>query len=68
METRRRSILKAMIWNAIGLAVMALVGVVATGSLETGGKMAVINTGIGLTLYVIYERVWSKVRWGRLHV
>ena len=65
METRRRSLLKALIWNAIGFVMMSLVGLVATGSMSVGGVMALTNTTIGLTLYVIYERVWAGIRWGR---
>ena len=67
METRLRSIVKAVIWNLIGLAVMAVVGLVVTGSLTAGGLMAVINTAIGFTTYVLYERVWSRIGWGRCH-
>jgi uncharacterized membrane protein len=65
METRTRSIVKAIIWNAIGLMMMCLGGFVATGSLKVGGAMALVNAAIGLTTYVIYERVWAQVRWGR---
>ncbi|MEO0369883.1 MAG: DUF2061 domain-containing protein [Pseudomonadota bacterium] len=67
METRTRTWVKAIVWNAIGLAVMSLVGFFMTGSAAVGGTMAVINTGIGLTCYVIYERIWSRVRWGRAY-
>ena len=67
METRLRSIVKAVIWNLIGLTVMALVGIMVTGSLAAGGIMAVINTLIGLTTYFLYERVWAGIRWGRCH-
>lgn len=67
METRMRSIVKAMIWNMIGLTVMALVGLAVTGSLIAGGKMAVINTVIGFGTYLIYERIWARVCWGRRH-
>lgn len=66
METRRRSVVKAVIWNVIGLICMSLVGYVATGSLGAGGLMAVINTAIGFTLYLIYERIWAGVHWGRI--
>ena len=52
-------------WNAMGLAVMALVGRIATGSAAMGGVLAVVNTGIGLTMYVIYERIWAGISWGR---
>ncbi len=65
METRRRSLVKAVIWNLIGLAVMALVGLVATGSAAVGGAMALINTAVGLVMYLVYERIWSRIRWGR---
>jgi len=67
METRMRSIVKAVIWNLIGLSVMAVVGLVVTGSLTAGGVMAAINTAIGFATYVIYERVWSCIHWGRRH-
>lgn len=65
METRRRSIVKAVIWNLIGLSVMVIVGFVATGSFATGGSMAAVNTLIGLAMYVVYERFWAGIRWGR---
>jgi len=65
METRRRSFVKAMIWSAMGLVMMALIGWIATGSVAVGGFMALINTAIGLVMYVLYERVWATIRWGR---
>ncbi|SMP14294.1 DUF2061 domain-containing protein [Shimia sagamensis] len=67
MDTQKRSIVKAVIWNVIGIISMSVVGILATGSAALGGKMALINTGLGFSLYVIYERVWSRVRWGRQH-
>lgn len=68
METRARTLVKAFVWNAIGLAVMSLVGLALTGSAAIGGAMALINTGIGLTAYILYERLWDRIRWGRVHV
>ncbi|TDK48756.1 DUF2061 domain-containing protein [Antarcticimicrobium luteum] len=65
METRKRSLIKAVIWNLIGLAMMAAVGLAATGSVAVGGTVAVINTALGLVLYLVYERVWANIGWGR---
>ena len=65
METRRRTLVKAVLWNIMGLIVMSLVGYAATGSLAFGGKLAVVNTLIGLCTYLIYERIWTKISWGR---
>lgn len=65
MERRRRTLLKAIIWNLNGLLVMSGVGYAMTGSVGTGGAMAVVNTVIGLSLYFLYERIWSRISWGR---
>ena len=67
METKRRTLVKAILWNMLGLATMSIVGLVMTGSAAIGGAIAVINTGVGLCAYVIYERVWTNIRWGRSH-
>ncbi len=68
METNRRTLVKAVIWNALGLSVMSLVGLIMTGSIAVGGTIAVINTLLGLAMYFAYERVWSRINWGRRHV
>lgn len=65
METRRRSVVKALIWNVMGFVMMTLVGLIATGSVAVGGVVALVNTAIGLTLYIVYERVWAGISWGR---
>ena len=65
MDTRMRTWVKAVLWNMIGLLTMAIVGYAATGSMVIGGGMALVNTALGFTMYVIYERVWSRVAWGR---
>lgn len=67
MDTHRRTLVKAVIWNIMGLTVMSLVGLIMTGSIAVGGTIAVINTGVGLTMYFVYERVWSRIGWGRQH-
>ncbi len=65
METRRRTLVKAVMWNLIGLLMMTGIGWSATGSASVGGALAAINTIVGFTTYLIYERFWARVRWGR---
>lgn len=67
MERPKRTMVKAIIWNLNGLLVMGLVGYVMTGSVGVGGMMAIVNTAIGLSLYVLYERIWSRISWGRVN-
>lgn len=65
MDTRRRTVLKAVLWNLLGLLTMGLVGLAMTGSVALGGAMALVNTAVGFVAYVAYERFWAQVRWGR---
>lgn len=65
VDSPRRTITKAIIWNLIGLVMMALVGFVATGSFAVGGGMALVNAALGLSVYILYERIWAQVAWGR---
>lgn len=66
MDTGKRTILKAVLWNVLGLMMMALVGLIMTGSVALGGAMALMNTAIGLACYILYERAWSRISWGRV--
>lgn len=65
LETRERTIVKGLIWIFMGLVVMSLVGLLFTGSMAVGGTMALVNSLIGFVNYVLYERFWAKVNWGR---
>lgn len=68
METRKRSLVKAVVWNFIGFCTMTLVGLAATGSASIGGAMALVNTALGFACYLIYERFWARITWGRGNV
>lgn len=65
METTKRSVLKAVLWNALGLLSMTATGFLLTGSATVGGALAFLNTVIGLVVYFIYERIWAQIAWGR---
>ncbi len=68
METAQRSVLKAVLWNLLGLVTMTATGYLLTGSVAMGGAMAVLNTAVGVVLYFGYERIWTRISWGRRHV
>lgn len=65
METRQRTVVKAVLWTMLGMIVMALVGLAFTGSIALGGSIAVINSILGFLSYLAYERVWANISWGR---
>lgn len=65
VETTRRTIAKAVSWQLLGLVVMGAVGYAVTGSLGEGGLVAVIGAASGMALYVVHEKLWSRIAWGR---
>ena len=67
MDTKRRTLVKAAVWQLLGFATMTLTGWIFTGSATQGGAIAVTGAFCGFVVYVIYERVWSQVRWGQIH-
>ena len=66
MDSKARSILKAVLWTVIGRIVVALMGPVFTGSRRMGGAMAGVNSSPGLLTYVLCERMWERISWGRI--
>lgn len=65
METQQRTAVKAILWTLLGFLAMSAVGLAFTGSLGTGGAMALVNSLVGLATYVLYERIWARIPWGR---
>lgn len=67
MESKTRSMVKAVLWTLMGFVMMIGVGYASTGSMALGSGMALINSTLGLVSYVIYERVWARISWGVGH-
>lgn len=65
METNRRTLAKAITYQLMGLAVMTLLGTLFTGSARAGGALALLSAAIGALGYILHEKLWTMVRWGR---
>ena len=66
MESPTRTIAKAVSWQLLGLLSMTLIGYLFTGSVAAAGSLAVVTTIIGAVCYVLHERVWNRIAWGRI--
>lgn len=65
METRLRTLLKACSWQLLGLLTTGLLAYALTGSFAEAGGFAMVTAGTGLLCYILHERLWLAVRWGR---
>jgi uncharacterized membrane protein len=66
MESAARTIIKAVSWQALGLLSMAIIGYLFTGSIMAAGSLALVTTACGAVCYVLHERVWNRISWGRM--
>ena len=65
IDTRKRSFTKAVIWKVLGLTVLTLVAFIITGSIKQTGFVAIVYHFLMLCLFVLHERVWNSISWGR---
>ena len=56
---KRRRWLKTLMWRIISTATTFTVAYIVTGSLEAGGIIALIETGIKTIQYYFHERGWE---------
>ena len=66
METRSRSIVKALTWRMGGLVVTIAVVWVVTGQVKLAASIGLADTLVKLLAYYFHERCWLRVRFGRV--
>jgi uncharacterized membrane protein len=66
METRARSIVKALTWRVTALVITTSVVWIASGSIELAASVGLVDTVIKLGVYYGHERCWLKVRFGKI--
>ncbi|WP_346899549.1 DUF2061 domain-containing protein [uncultured Roseibium sp.] len=65
METMVRTLVKAATWQGLGILTMTALSYPQTGSLTGALSIAVSASASGFVFYLIHEKIWNRVRWGR---
>lgn len=65
METRRRSIAKALSWRCCATVITFLVVLMLTGELIFAAEIGLLDTTVKLAAYFFHERMWLRVSYGR---
>lgn len=63
---KRRSWAKSITWRVLAVISTFGVGYAMTSSLTFATSLTIISNTINFVLYYIHERVWLKVKWGRV--
>ncbi len=65
METCSRSIAKALSWQLLGFITTSIIMYFYTGDVAQAAGMTVSLTVVALVMYVLHERIWQFISWGR---
>ncbi len=64
-ERFSRSLLKSISWRIIGTLDTIVISYLITGKLAFALSIGGIELVTKMILYVVHERVWNKVNWGK---
>jgi adenylylsulfate kinase len=66
LETRRRSIVKTLSYRVLSTFLTAGVAYSITGSVGDAIRIGLLDTGVKLGAYYFHERLWLRIRFGRV--
>ena len=66
MESKKRSVVKSVVWRTIGVFVLGVITWKLTNNLQTTTSITLLFHSVNLILYYIHERFWEKMDWGLL--
>ena len=66
MESHVRTIMKTLSWRLVATVVTFSVALFATGKLTLAAEIGVADTLIKLGGYYFHERLWIRVKFGKL--
>lgn len=64
-ERLSRSLIKSLSWRIVGTLDTIIISYLITGELAFALSIGGIELVTKMVLYVVHERIWNKVKWGR---
>lgn len=65
-EKHSRAWVKSIVWRIIGIVILGGISWVITKSWKEMTLITFVFHGIRVVLYYFHERIWEKIRWGRI--
>lgn len=66
METRRRSLAKALSWRVFATVITVIATYVMTGEITLALQIGALDTTAKLFVYFLHERMWVRIPYGRI--
>ena len=65
MESKRRSIVKALSWRFLATIITTMIVWLLTGKAEFAATVGVLDTSVKILVYFIHERIWLRISFGK---
>ncbi len=65
VETRLRSVIKAISWRAGGTIVTCIVAWLVTDNFDIATRIGILDTVIKVGVFYAHERFWNRVNFGK---
>ena len=65
MESRKRSLIKSLVWRVVATTVTMLVSFIWLGEWTSAIVLAITANAIKSVLYYAHERLWNRTNFGR---
>ena len=62
MESKKRSIFKALSWHSVHIVMVSSIGFVVTGSIKVAAILVSAEMLFESFLYFTHERIWARVK------
>ena len=66
LETHSRAWIKSIVWRILGILILGGISWLITKSWKEMSLITIIFHGIRVILYYLHERVWERIKWGRV--
>jgi adenylylsulfate kinase len=66
-STPQRSFVKGMCWEVISLILTTFAVYIVYGDIFKSIKFALVLTAIKIVLFYPHERIWKKIKWGKIN-
>jgi uncharacterized membrane protein len=67
IDKPKRSLIKTITWRITGSGATFGISYLISGNFVIAGSIATIQLVTNTVLYFIHERVWDRVKWGRVN-
>ena len=66
METKRRSLVKALSWRFVATFITMGIAYFITGKIDLALEIGLLDTTIKFVMYFGHERIWLRIRYGKI--